>query len=407
MKTPNIVIVMSDQQRWDTLGYRPQITPRLDQLAAGGTLFRNAFTPQPLCGPARACIQTGMYASRTGCYSNNIPLPTEADTMAKRTRGAGYDTAYFGKWHLGSSNLDDHFRPTPPERRGGFLDRWQAVEVPEFTSNSTGGYLFDESGRRVAFSGYRTDAMTDLALDYLDSRASNPRPFLLFLSFVEPHPQSYRRNHYGGPKIPDRHGLLRDYIRYEGPDRYRDTYALATPPKDLQAIPGDWEVAFADYLAACRGVDDNVGRILDALRSSGKEQNTLTVFTSDHGNHFHTRNDNDGKCSCHDASIRIPLIAKGPGFGEGEIREEFASLIDIAPTVLHAAGLGVPEGMDGDPDGSDMREAHLYDLSIDPHQLNNLVDDLRVSSERARLRQRLAERIRSVERIDCSIAERA
>ena len=449
MDKPNIVIVMSDQQRWDTLGYRPlSVTPRLDQLAADGTRFEYAFTPQPLCGPARACIHTGMYASRTGCYANNIPLPPDADTLAKRLRAADYDTAYFGKWHLGSSGLEDHFRPTPPELRGGFLDRWQAVEVPEFTSNSTGGYLFDERGRRMTFTGYRTDAMTDLAIEYLEARADASRPFLLFLSFVEPHPQSYRRKHYNGPEISDRSDLLRDYIRYEGPDRYRGTFASVPPPEDLQAIPGDWEVSFADYLAACRGVDDNVGRILDALRISGRAQNTLTVFTSDHGNHFHTRNDNDGKCSCHDASIRIPLIVKGPGFGEGETRNEFASLIDIAPTALQAAGLSVPDGMDGeplqsppakrdpfeafvqigrfdtgralrtqdwtyaartaddDPMGSAMYDSHLYHLPTDPHQLSNLVDDPRHANRTAHLRQPLTERISAIEQIDCRITEK-
>ena len=123
---PNIIFYFTDQQRWDTMGCYGQklpVTPNLDRLAAEGTLFENAFTCQPVCGPARACIQSGLYATQIGVFTNHRILPEDADTIAKRFNQAGYQTAYCGKWHLASTNGSNYRTIAVPEaRRGGYKD---------------------------------------------------------------------------------------------------------------------------------------------------------------------------------------------------------------------------------------------------------------------------------------------
>ena len=157
MKKPNIIFYFSDQQRADSAGCYGQklpVTPNLDALAEEGTLFENAFTCQPVCGPMRACLQSGVYASQIGCYRNDIALPTECKTIAHYVKEAGYDTAYIGKWHLASDK--EHrlaTKPTPAERRGGY-DYWRAADILEFTSHGYNGYIFDENEKRIDFKGY-------------------------------------------------------------------------------------------------------------------------------------------------------------------------------------------------------------------------------------------------------------
>ena len=172
-KQPNIVFFFSDQQRWDTAGcygQRLPVTPNLDRLAAEGVRFDKAFTCQPVCGPARAMLQTGRYPTELGCFRNDIALPQDVPTLAQHLGQAGYDLGYVGKWHLAStSGLPD--RPSerywheaiPPERRGGYTGFWRASDLLEFTSHGYGGTLFDENMNRVEFTGYRTDGVTDQA----------------------------------------------------------------------------------------------------------------------------------------------------------------------------------------------------------------------------------------------------
>ncbi len=190
---PHMVCILSDQQRADTLGCLGQalpVTPNLDRLAANGALFPQAFTCQPVCGPARAALQTGCYATETGCFRNDIALPSTARTLAHYLNAAGYRTGYVGKWHLASNGPKDSYqtRPIPPERRGGYRDFWMAADVLEFTSHGYGGYLFDIDGNRVDFpeGRYRADVLTDHALSYIDTWTASD-PCFLFVSYLEPH----------------------------------------------------------------------------------------------------------------------------------------------------------------------------------------------------------------------------
>ncbi len=427
-RQPNIVFVFSDQQRWDTVGCYGQslpVTPHLDRMANDGVRFANAFTNQPVCGPTRAVLQTGRYATETGCWRNGIALKTNERTFAHALSDAGYEVGYIGKWHLASSNGDPAADFTtsavPPERRGGWKDHWLAADVLEFTSHGYDGHLFDGGMRRVDFTGYRADALSGFAVDHLRALGRDRRrPFCLFVSYIEPHHQN-------------------DRGRYEGPDGSKERWRDYTPPGDLEGTVGDWRESYPDYLGCCHAVDAGVGRMRAELERLGIAGETLVVYTSDHGSHFRTRND-EYKRSCHDASIRIPMIACGPGFARGAVTESLASLIDLPPTLLRAAGATIPPGMRGRPlqdagAGAPWRdevfiqisesqvgralrtpgwtyavnapgengwlagtadeyvEEFLYDLRADPHQRANLVDDPRHAGTRAEFAQRLAARM--------------
>ena len=338
MNQPNILFIFSDQQRWDTCGCYGQpldITPNLDRMASTGVRFEHAFTCQPVCGPARACLQTGKYATEVGCHINNRMLPLEEKTIAHHLSDAGYEVGYIGKWHLSSQGPEDgpdsfRTRPVPPERRGGYKDYWLASDTLEVTSHSYDGHMWDGAGNRRDFpeGRYRVDAQTDWALEYLRSR-SGEKPFFLFLSYIEPHHQN-------------------DHEHYEGPTGSKERFKDFIVPKDLEPREGNWQEEYPDYLGCVNSLDQNVGRIKEELARLGLSDSTLLIYTSDHGSHFRTRIW-EYKRSCHDGCIRIPMIIQGPGFEGGIVPDKLASLIDLPPTLLQAAGVTQPDYMQGRP----------------------------------------------------------
>jgi choline-sulfatase len=413
---PNVLVFLTDQQRWDSLGTHGNpldLTPNLDRVAAAGTDMTHAFTPQPVCAPARAVLQTGRYATATGVYRNNLALAPETPTLAKYFAAAGYDTAYIGKWHLANTQTE----PVPPELRGGYR-HWLAADVVEFLSDAYEARLIDGDGNLVRMPGYRSDAYVDAVIRYLADRDPG-RPFFLFLSLIEPHHQNSRDD-------------------YPAPAGYAERYAQnGWVPGDLAALGGSSADHLPGYWGMVKRVDEGFGRLHDALRSLGLLDDTVLAFTTDHGCHFKTRN-GEYKRSAHDASIRIPLILDGPGFRSGGVRDDLASLVDVAPTLLDAAGLPVPEHMHGrsllrrsdprpqevfvqisesqvgrairtrrwkyavtapDADGWDDAAAGeyvedlLYDLEADPHELDNLVGRPEHAAVAAELRGRLLIRI--------------
>ena len=326
---PNIIFYFSDQQRWDTVN--EEATPNLMQLAREGIQFENSYTCQPVCGPARACLQTGMYATQCGCYWNGVPLPQTIRPMAEYFNEAGYETAYVGKWHLSSDRLPNvgfHCEKTaiPKERQGGYKNWWRAADVLEFTSHGYDGYVFDAEGNQIDFKGYRADCINDFALEYLDQKTSDD-PFFLFISQLEPHHQN-DRHCYEGPK--------------ETVEKFRD-YPI---PPDLSFLEGDYEKMYPDYMAAINRLDENVGRLVAKLKEKGLYENTILIYTSDHGSHFKTRN-LEYKRSCHDSATHTPLIIRGGPFQGGKKEERLVSLIDLPPTMLDLAGIPIPKSYMG------------------------------------------------------------
>lgn len=332
---PNIIFILTDQQRYDTCGCYGQemnITPNLDILANEGIRFEYAFTNQPVCGPARSILQTGKYPTETGCYRNGIRLPISNQNIADYFSNNGYEVAYIGKWHLASTmndriiGMNYRTRPIPPVLRGGYKDYWLASDILEYTSHAYNGHLFDEKGEKREFSGYRVDSLTDFILEYLESRKKQ-KPLFLFISYLEPHHQN-------------------DHNAIEGPTGSREKFKDFEVPGDLQKTEGNWDEFYSDYLGCCNSIDMNLGRIIDKLKKLNMFNDSMIIFTSDHGCHFKTRN-SEYKRSCHEASIRIPLVVKGASFNGGEVINELVSLIDLPPTLLKVAGIEIPRFMKG------------------------------------------------------------
>ncbi len=331
---PNIILIISDQFRWDcvgAMGVNPlNLTPNLDRMASRGVIFRSAFAAQPVCAPARASIFTGQYPCRHGVWRNGIALPENAVTLAKTLRQSGYSANYIGKWHLGTDHPGVVPRaqgagPVKPSERGGFLDLWEGSNLLEFTSHAYEGNLYDNDGRPIHYSGqYRTDFMTERARRFLGAAR---QPFFLTLSYLEVHHQN-------------------DSDTFDPPREYKGRYANPFVPEDLRPLPGSWPSQLADYYACVAKMDETVGTIRRILAETGLDRNTILVFMSDHACHFKTRND-EYKRSPHEGSIHIPLIMEGPGFNRSLQIAELVSQVDLMPSLLEAAGMAVPASVQG------------------------------------------------------------
>lgn len=321
---PNVLVIFTDQQRWDTVGAYGSpmdLTPNLDALARRGVRFQHAFTCQPVCAPSRASLQTGKYGTAHGVWRNGLPLPKEERTLAHFFKDAGYEVGYIGKWHLAGTRD----RPVPPELRGGYVDLWEAADLLEFTSQPYRTRLFDRDDREILEDGYRVDALTERARRFL--RQPRQAPFFLFLSYLEPHHQN-------------------DLNRYVAPEGYAERYANPWVPDDLAWRPGDWMSQLPDYYGCVARLDECFGRLVDDLEALGLADDTLILFTTDHGCHFRTRN-HEYKRSCHESSVRVPAVLYGAGVPRGRVVEQLVSLVDFPATLLDAAGLPVPSHMQG------------------------------------------------------------
>lgn len=330
---PNIILYMSDQFRWDFLGANglnsSTRTPNLDALAANGKNFTCAITNQPVCAPARSVMLTSRYATETGVWHNGLPLTQTLPTLAGELRKAGYTSNLIGKWHLAPNTeaQGGGVGYVKPEYRGGFLDLWEGANALEHTTHPYEGTIYDGDGREIIFKDeYRVDFITDRAERFL--RQKQEKPFFLFVSQLEPHQQNDMQN------------------RIIGPNGSAERFANSYVPPDLRNLPGNWQAELPDYYGACESIDHSVGRIMKILEEENLAANTIFVFLSDHGCHFMTRNQ-EYKRSVHNASSRIPLLFHGPGFETAQQINQMVGIIDIAPTLLAAAGVPIPPGMKG------------------------------------------------------------
>lgn len=297
---PNFIVIMTDQQRWDTLGCNGNgftRTPSADRMAREGVRFRNAFTSFPLCTPARASAWTGTYPHThaiVDCCYNIDDAFEEADvgnTMFDLLKAAGYETCYIGKWHLGDA------RPRS-------IDIWSGF-------NSLGGHW--EGGYQAFQNGtYKAKAQTDRLIGYLHRRAVQPRPFIAVQSYYPPH------DPFSAP--------AEFYAAYRG-----------------KGVP------FAGYYAAVSALDAYVGEILETLATTGLSNDTIVILCSDHGETFLYRGGTDHKATCHDDSIRVPYLMWGTGhIAPGVVVSGAVSHEDLAPTLLDYAGVDIPSYMQGE-----------------------------------------------------------
>jgi N-acetylglucosamine-6-sulfatase len=347
---PNIVFVLVDDMRWDELGAagHPFLeTPNMDRLAREGIRFVNAFATTPLCSPSRASLLTGQYARTHGIIDNTARPSHDLPTFPRELQRAGYTTGFFGKWHMGN---DDSPRP-------GF-SHWVAMPGQ---GEAIDPHL-NVDGRKLQAKGYVTDVLTDYVERFI--QRAGGKPFLAYLAHKAIHPNIVQQNdgtlapvagQPGGFVAADRHrGRYAGKIVPRRPNAFRppvDKPALmrrigALPPLGRETATTDDEMrGRAEMLLA---VDDSLGRILGALEKAGALDNTIVVFTSDHGYFYGEHGLNEERRLAYEETIRIPLVVRyPPRVSAGAIAPEMVLTIDLAPTLVELAGLTPAASMEG------------------------------------------------------------
>jgi arylsulfatase A-like enzyme len=343
----NLIYVFADQLRRFSCGYAGDEfarTPNIDRLARESLDVRNAVPSTPVCAPYRASLLTGKYQSSTGMVINELRLSPEHECFGHVLTKGGYDTAYIGKWHLWANQLGHHeetkngFVPPGPYRLG-FDQFWAAYN---FNHTYHDAPYFRNTPRREIHKQYEPDSQTAMAIDYLKGRRGQSKPFAMFLSWGPPHdpwewancPSEFTEQ-FRNVKIP----LRPNYS--EKPDPYADTWA--TPPPNYASQVGQFQQG---YYAMTADIDRSLGRLLDAVREQGLENDTLLVFTSDHGEMFgsHGRR---AKYIFYEEACRVPFLVRWPGRIRAGATDTLLSTPDIMPTLLGALGLRIPRAVEG------------------------------------------------------------
>jgi N-acetylglucosamine-6-sulfatase len=347
---PNIVVVLMDDLRWDDLGCvgHPFVkTPHIDRIAREGAIFRNAFATTPLCSPSRASFLTGRYPHAHGVTDNTDrgALSHRLVTFPMLLHRAGYETGYVGKWHMGN---DDSKRP-------GF-DSWVSVK-------GQGAYLdpeINEDGRVARVPGYVTDIFNDRAVAFL--RRPRTKPFLLYIAHKAVHPDLVQfadgrlSDPSAGVFLPaERHrDLYADQPIPRRPnvdDRLDGKPALRRPIDGLPPLSratGTGDETIRNRLRMLMAVDDGVGRILEALEATGKRDETLIIFTSDHGYFYGEHGLSVERRLAYEEAIRIPLLMRYPPLiRPGLMLDPMVLSLDLAPTLLALGGAPIPDDVRG------------------------------------------------------------
>lgn len=374
-KRPNIVFIFSDDHAFQAISaYNHPLqlnqTPHIDRLAKEGMRFDNCCVTNSICGPSRAVILTGKYSHLNGFYDNSgRAFDGSQQTFPKLLQAAGYQTAIVGKWHLVSD-------PT------GF-NYWHILP-------GQGAYYnppMIENGQKVQHTGYTTDIIGDLTLDWLKTKRDPNKPFMLMCQHKAPHrewePGPAHINDFKDRQMPEPATLFDDYANRASPSRTQDmTIEKTMTPKDLKLVfPQNlnpeqkklWDDAYGpeneafakanlqgkdlvrwkyqryikDYLRCVQSVDDNVGRVLQYLDESGLAENTIVMYSSDQGFYLGEHGWFD-KRWIYEESVRTPLLVRWPGKTKpGSVSKDLVLNLDFTETFLDAAGVSIPADMQG------------------------------------------------------------
>ncbi len=331
-KKPNVVYVIVDQWRAQAGGYAGDpnaSTPNLDRLAASSLNVRNAVSGMPVCTPHRASLMTGQYPLTTGVFMNDVLLDTNAVTLGKVFAQNGYNTGFIGKWHI-----DGHGRRSyiPATRHQGF-DYWKVLECTHNYNHSE--YYIGDSPDRKVWDGYDVTEQSNDAIGYIKDKSKQDKPFVLFVSMGAPHdpyqtaPEKYR-NMFEKKKI-----ILRENV----PADKRE--------KAIESLRG--------YYAHMAAIDDNIGKLWQTIKDSGIEENTIFVFSADHGDLLGSHGWWN-KQQPYEESIRVPFLVHYPKlFGPNTkwTSDILLNTPDIMPTLLGMSGIPIPKTVEG-IDYSDM-----------------------------------------------------
>tara|TARA_R110002049_G_scaffold50370_1_gene142933 strand:+ start:20665 stop:22107 length:1443 start_codon:yes stop_codon:yes gene_type:complete len=448
---PNFVVVLVDDLRWDEIGCmgHPFVrTPNIDRIANEGVRFRNAFCTTPLCSPVRACLLTGLHTHHHGILDNTdrSEQSHSLNTFPRMLQSEGYQTAYVGKWHMGN---DDTPRP-------GF-DHWAGLKGQGTSFDP----MVNVNGQHKQFKGHTTDVLNELAVSFVhdanNARGVDAKPFCLYVAHKALHPELTQR---ADGSITDPNAS-----KFIPADRHRELYADDAIPRRLNVLDslngkpalqrkvrglkplgqstGTSDETVRDRLRMLAAVDDGVGQLLDELERNGLLDDTVVVFTSDHGYWYGEHGLSVERRLAYEEGIRVPLLVRYPrAITAGSLVDAFALSIDLAPTVLELAKVDRSIALDGQSlvplfggtppanwrtsfliqyntdtvfprvhkmgyrairtagwkyiqyrelDGMD----ELYNLRSDPYEMHNLIDQPSAKSEQKRLKAQLAELLKA------------
>ena len=321
-RRPSVLVILPDQWRGQDLGCMGNAevrTPHLDRLASQGVLFRNTFANTPVCCPARANILTGKYAHKNGMVANDLRLRESETTIAEILATQGYRTGFIGKWHLDGGPRQPGFVPPGPRRQG--FEYWAASECDHRHFRPT---YFRDDDRPITEDRFEPEVWTDRAVEFLKQAGDDP--FFLIVSMGPPH------DPYGAPEA---------FMKLYDPAR------LTMRPNWSEGVPGSGRKQVAAYYAAMTAVDEQVGRLMKALDDAGRAEDTIVLFTSDHGDMLGSHGQRL-KRKPWEESIRVPGIVRFPAkIKPGRSTEALLTHVDLAPTLLSLCGLTVPGEMQG------------------------------------------------------------
>lgn len=349
-RRPNIIVVLVDDLRWDELGCtgHPFVrTPNIDRIAYEGARFRNAFCTTPLCSPVRASLLTGLYAHHHGILDNTdrSKQSHELMTFPRRLHETGYETAYVGKWHMGN---DDSARP-------GF-DFWVSMKGQGTSFDP----VLNVNGEQIKHNGHTTDALNAHAREFVQRKRD--RPFCLYIAHKALHPELIQyddgsisdpsaarflpakrhENLYADDAIPRRLNVI-DTL--EGKPALRRKIEGLPPLSRETGTPND---TVRDRLRMLAAVDEGLGILLDSLEQTDQLDNTVIVVTSDHGYWYGEHGLSVERRLAYEEAIRIPLLFRYPPLVKrGQLIDEFALNIDLAPTLLELADTAPAASLDG------------------------------------------------------------
>lgn len=350
---PNLVFVFADQLRYQSCGFAGDSkakTPNIDSLASQGVVFRNAVSGHPVCSAYRASLFTGKYTTSTGMVINELRINPNHECLGHVLTRHGYQTAYIGKWHLWANQLGNHYDPrnsfTPPgPYRLGFDGFWAAYNFHHMYFK---GYYHTDTAEKIPFQGYEPDAQTDMAIDLINRHAGEKSPFAMILSIGTPH------DPWGADNVPPEYYAMfadeGDTPRFTLPanyksenDPYSDAWGVFKNLQERQSIPE----MMRGYYAMTANLDWNVGRLMKAIDKAGVRNNTIVVFTSDHGEMMGAQG-RRAKNIFYEEAVRVPFIVRWPGKTPAGLKSDAClNTPDIMPTLLSMAGLPIPAKVEG------------------------------------------------------------
>lgn len=345
-KQPNVLFVMCDQFRKQSIGFMgedPVITPRLDEFAKEGVAFKNALATRPICTPNRAVMLTGQYPINNGVYGNGVRMAISSVTMGDVAKQAGYSTGYIGKWHLDGAKEGY----VPAERRQGF-DHW--ILESHHNPFQQKYYIGDNKEPYIAKGSWEPDWVTDKAIEFIQKQ--NEQPFFLVVSYGPPHTG-------GGKGFEDRwqpgkrsNGKIKYGYGYAAPKEFEDKYPNPEQMERRDNVKPVGEhndpswPTLPGYFGAITSIDANFGRLLDELKERGEYENTIIVFTSDHGEMLGSQG-RMTKGIWYEESVGIPFLIAYPNAVDPASTNTPFATTDMMPTVLGLMGANIPDEVDG------------------------------------------------------------